>query len=239
MIPPNIVPKIDIHQLVDRYGLKVSALAHRMIIDKDKAQDAAQEVWYQVLKSIDTFAGRSDVSTWLYTIAQRTILRYSAEERVISYREYTEHFNKEPIDYTGDDSNQRQWAKELCDYCLTAFCHCLTNRDRLIFVFRTLIGLDYSQIAVIMEMSEVAIRKVSSRSVTKVKSFMKRDCFLYNEKGRCRCRIRKHIINLDLKREYKLLSDTVDMFKMFQESERALPRKNYWLEFISDSDVTE
>ncbi|MCT4636983.1 MAG: sigma-70 family RNA polymerase sigma factor [Bacteroidales bacterium] len=233
MTIPNITSEIDIHQLVNRYGAKVSALAHRMIIDKDKAQDAAQEVWYQVLKSIDSFAGRSDISTWLYTIARRTILRYSADERIISYRQYNEHFNREPIDYTGDESNRKQWAKEQCDYCLTAFCHCLTNSARLIFVFRTLIGLDYNQVAEIMEMNDEAVRKVSSRSVTKVKHFMKRDCFLYNENGRCRCRMRKHIVDVDLKREYKVLSDAVDMIKIFQESEKVLPRKNYWLEFIS------
>ena len=74
--------EIDINYLVKEYGNMISTIAHRMIQNKEIAREAAQEVWYELCKSFSGFKGDSEISTWIYTVARRTIGRYAACENV-------------------------------------------------------------------------------------------------------------------------------------------------------------
>ena len=49
--------EIDINRLVKEYGNMISMIAHRMILNKEIAREAAQEVWYELCKSITSFKG--------------------------------------------------------------------------------------------------------------------------------------------------------------------------------------
>lgn len=223
---------IPINQLPELYGLKISKLASRMIQNNELAKEAAQEVWYEIMKSIDSFRGDSELSTWIYTIARRTILQYIKGEKRYSSRELNGHFDLEPIAFDGLEEDKKQWVKEKCDYCLTAFCHCLNDESRLIFLFRDIAELEYAQIGQIMDMSEDAARKITSRSRNKVRNFMNRNCVLYHPEGECRCRIRKHVIAVNLDAEYSKLSKAANLIEWYQKFDQELPRKNFWEKFI-------
>ena len=220
------------NDLVEQFGGKISRLSHRMILDPELAKEATQEAWFEILKSLNHFNNDSNISTWIYTITKRTILRYAKSERTIKAAEFDEHFNHEPIDYKGTEENKNQWIKEKCDYCLTAFCHCLSNEARLIFLFRDLAELNDSEIASIMEIKVENVRKIASRSKEKVKRFMHKDCILINPNGNCRCRIQKQIQTVDLSTEYKKLKKGVSLVDLFKKFEKDLPRKNYWKKYI-------
>ena len=87
--------EIDINRLVKEYGNMISMIAHRMILNKEIAREAAQEVWYELCKSITSFKGDSEISTWIYTIARRTIGRYAACEKQVKMSEI-EYFRSLP-----------------------------------------------------------------------------------------------------------------------------------------------
>ena len=226
------------NKLVKQFGEKISRLSHRMIWNKELAKEAAQEVWYEIIKSIAGFKNESDISTWVYTIAKRTILRYAKSERIVKKYEIDNHFSLGQIEYSGTEGNKKQWIKEKCDYCLTAFCHCLTNEARLIFLFRDISELSDYEIAKIMDIKEDNVRKISSRSKEKVKNFMLRDCILVNSQGNCRCRIRKHIASVELEKEYHKLAKAANLVDLFKKFDKELPLKNYWekiiLEVVTD-----
>ena len=228
---------MDRKQLANEYGMKVSRLAHRMILDDALADEAAQEAWYQILTNLDSFAGLSNIGTWIYTVARRTILRYAKSELVLSARMVDMHFRRGEIEYTGTNDERVQWVREKCDYCLTAYCHCLTNEARLIFLFRDIAELSYSQISEIMEMSQDNIRKIASRSREKVSRFMKKDCILMNPSSNCRCRIRKHIKAVELDKEYARLGNAAHRILTFRRIDKTLPGKNYWVKMLK-KDVT-
>lgn len=225
---------MNTEQLVEKYGEKVSRLSHRMIWNNELAEEASQEVWYEVLKSLNTFSGNSNISTWIYTIAKRTILRYAQNERILKSSEIDSHFDLENIDYNGSEHEKKEWVKEQCDYCLTAFCHCLTNNARLIFLFRDIAELTDSEIVQIMDMKEENIRQIASRSREKVKNFMQKDCILFNPHGKCRCRIRKHVESVGLDKEYEKLSKAARLIDIFKKFDKELPRKNYWKKIICE-----
>ncbi len=226
--------EIDKEQLVEQFGEKISRLSHRMIWDVELAKEAAQEVWYEVLKSLDNFRSEANISTWIYTIAKRTILKYAKHEQILKSTDFDTHFNLEKIDYTGDEQDKKEWVKEQCDYCLTAFCHCLTNDARLIFLFRDIAELTDVEIAQIMEMKEENIRQVAFRSREKVRNFMQKDCVLINPLGNCRCRISKHVKSVELDKEYNKLSKAAELIDIFKKFDKELPRRNYWNKIINE-----
>jgi len=224
--------EIDIQKIIKDFGPKISSLSHRMIFNKETAKEGAQEVWYEIIKSLNSYKGHSNISTWIYTIARRTILRYAKKERCFSNSEITNHFDKPEIHYTKNEDKRLDWVKEKCDFCLTAFCHCLNNESRLIFLFRKLVNLSYNDISIIMETSEDNIRKILSRSKQKVENFMNENCFLYNQNANCKCRIKKEIMKVDLQKEYEKFKKVVNLADFYVKFEKELPRKNYWKNFL-------
>jgi len=55
--------------LVENHQDKVINTCHRFLNNREDAEDAAQEVFIEVYKSIDRFREESKLSTWIYRIA--------------------------------------------------------------------------------------------------------------------------------------------------------------------------
>lgn len=224
----EIVPQT----LVIQYGAMISTIAHRMIQNKEVAKEAAQEVWYEVFKSLPSFNGNSELSTWIYTIAKRTIYRYAQKEKEATLEELEEFRALQEIDYSGSDDARKEWVKERCDWCLTALNHCLNNEARLIFIFRENIELSHKQISEIMGISVENVRKIYSRSIDKISHFMTDTCPLYNPAGTCKCRICKQVYAIDFDKEYSTVARMIRLADLYQKFEKELPRKNYWEKFL-------
>ena len=212
--------EIDRKNLVEQYGRMVATIAHRMIQNKEIAKEAAQEVWYEIFKSLSSFNGNSELSTWIYTIAKRTILRYAQNEKVVTLLNLEQFRGLEEIEYSGSDEDRKEWVKERCDWCLTALNHCLNNDARLIFIFKENIGLSYKQISSIMEMSVENVRQISSRSITKISHFMNDTCPLYNPVGTCKCRICKQVYRIDLEKEYSTVLKMIRLADLYHKFEK-------------------
>ena len=224
--------EIDINYLVKEYGNMISTIDHRMIQNKEIAREAAQEVWYELCKSFSGFKGDSEISTWIYTVARRTIGRYAACEKQVKMSEI-EYFRSLPeIGYSGGEEAKREWIKERCDWCITALNHCLNNDARLIFIFRENIGLPYRQIGEIMEWKESNVRQVYNRSIQKITAFMNDTCPLYNPDGACKCRICKPVYSIDMDKEYAMVQRMMRLADLYRKFEKELPRKNYWEKFL-------
>lgn len=56
-------------RLLAAHQERVFAVCLRILGDREKALDAAQETFITVLRKVDTFQGRSAFTTWLYRIA--------------------------------------------------------------------------------------------------------------------------------------------------------------------------
>lgn len=224
--------EIDINYLVKEYGNMISTIAHRMIQNKEIAREAAQEVWYELCKSFSGFKGDSEISTWIYTVARRTIGRYAACEKQVKMSEI-EYFRSLPeIGYSGGEEAKREWIKERCDWCITALNHCLNNDARLIFIFRENVGLPYRQISEVMELKESNVRQIYNRSIQKITLFMNDTCPLYNPDGACKCRICKPVYSIDMDKEYTMVQRMMRLADLYLKFEKELPRKNYWEKFL-------
>ena len=62
--------------LVDKYKHMVYTISIKILPNAEDAEDAAQESFIKAYQQINTFAGKSKFSTWLYTITYRSIKRF-------------------------------------------------------------------------------------------------------------------------------------------------------------------
>jgi RNA polymerase sigma factor (sigma-70 family) len=222
-----------VETLIVIYGHMVSVICRRMIQDEDKVQDAAQEVWLEVMKSLPTFAQRSKISTWIYTIAYRVVLKCAKKERIYSTEFLQDVFHGEDFELPQDiDLEKDMWVKEMCDKCLTGILHCLDSETRLAYIFRDICQLSYDEMAQIFQKDEQTLRQNVSRTRKKLRNFLNDECVLFNPAGVCRCRLRKWVEEIELPQEYQKLRQTVHAVNLYRESEAILLRKNYWEKYL-------
>ena len=60
--------------LVDRYKDMVINLSFRMLQNREEAEEAAQDVFVKIYKSLSQFKGDSKLSTWLYKVTYNTCI---------------------------------------------------------------------------------------------------------------------------------------------------------------------
>lgn len=223
----------SLDEIVIEYGFMVSALCRRMIQDPILAEDVSQEVWFEIVKSIDSFKRKSKLSTWIYTICYRVINKHYKKEKVYTTKYLSSYFTYEKLEIPQNlECNHSIWVKEMCDKCLTGILHCLDNESRLMYLFRDVIQLDYEEIAIIFNKKEATIRKILSRSRKKLKNFLEDNCILFNPNGKCNCRMKHLVKDIKLEEEYDKIRYFAEHANFFLQSEKVLPRQNYWKDFV-------
>jgi len=222
-----------LEEIIHAYGRMVSSICRRMIQDETVAEDAAQEVWLAVMKSLPTFKGQSKLSTWIYTITTRVVMNFARNERQHSTRFLRNYFYGETRPLPQESGFDKElWVKEMCDKCLTGMLHCLDNESRLAYIFREMAQLPYDEIAPILNKDEQTIRQTISRSRRKLRNFLKDECALFNPNGSCRCRMKRWVQEVELPQEYQKLRQTVYTVSILRESETILPGKDFWQKYL-------
>lgn len=190
------------------FAVPVSRLCRRMIRDARTAEDAAQDIWVELIRALPGFQGRSKLSTWVWTIARRVTLRRAAREKRYSTRFLREFFAMKEHD--GLDEMDRipvedrsGWLRLQCSECLTGIMHCLSNEDRFVYLLRRLSNLSYAEIAAVTDTTEESARQIYSRSNKKISRFLSGECTLYNPEGSCRCKMREPMLEIDHAGEYR------------------------------------
>ena len=224
---------VSIANLAEDYGRLVSSICRRMIQDEETARDVAQEAWLEITKSLPSFRGGSKISTWIYTITYRTVMHYAKKERVYSAKYVGDYFRQEEIKLpNSQDLDKKLWVKQMCDKCLTGVLSCLNHESRMAYIMRDVARLSYEEIAEVMEHSSASVRQMISRSRKKLRNFLKDECVLHNAKGKCSCRMRKWVLEVDLVREYQELTQSLSEVNVFRDTEEIISRVNYWRQFL-------
>jgi RNA polymerase sigma-70 factor (ECF subfamily) len=81
--------------LVDRYKDLVFTLSFKMLQNREEAEEAAQDTFIKIYKSLNRFKGDCKFSTWIYKITYNNCLdRLKKQKRnrpVVPINEFTEH----------------------------------------------------------------------------------------------------------------------------------------------------
>lgn len=83
------------HKLVLRYQNFVFSITQRVLSSREEAEEAAQDTFLKVYKTLGSFERKSKFSTWLYAIAYRTAIDTARKKKL-------------PIDSIDSDDNYLQ-----------------------------------------------------------------------------------------------------------------------------------
>ncbi|MBB1296629.1 RNA polymerase sigma factor [Pseudoalteromonas sp. SR41-7] len=117
---------------------RVYGLCLRLLADQAHAEDAAQEVFVQVWHKIALFDGRSQFSTWLYSVASNVAISYLRKQKNWLQKVVS-------IELSGMDEQSANDCKGLNG--LDKLIVRLPERARMVFVLFAIEGYRHEEIA--------------------------------------------------------------------------------------------
>ncbi len=152
-------------EIVRRYGTRIYNLAYCLTGDKMDSQDITQDVFLTIYNKINTFEGKSALSTWIYRIVLNVSymkLRGRKRERYISiddsipqYREDGGHLH--PIKDWSKERDKVLLSNETKEVIWKAI-NKLQEKERIVFILRDVQGLSNEEVSEILGISIPAVK---------------------------------------------------------------------------------
>lgn len=146
--------------LVTRHRGRVYAMIQNMVKNDADAWDLSQEVFLKVWKALPKFEARAKFSTWLYRIVHNVVYDWMRKKKLKSAGEFDDQLMKESQIAVGARTTPSQDARpdealrndELRGRIEEAMAK-LSPEHQEVVMLREVQGLDYKEIAEVMEIS--------------------------------------------------------------------------------------
>lgn len=157
--------QIAFKRLYDKYLPMVYGICLRMTGSSSPAEEATQEVFIQVWRKIDTFAGDSTFKTWLHSLATNTTLTYLRKQknwlqRMIGRDDYEELAEGLVANPPTEIDDLQYWLSRL------------PERARLVFVLHAIEGYRQENIAKSMGISVGTVKAQFHRARNLLETWM-------------------------------------------------------------------
>lgn len=153
-------------RIVKTHDRLVLRLAQQLLLNREAAQDAAQEVFLRLHKNIGTIDETRDLNAWLYRTTCNVC--YDAMRR----RRVDQTFKPlaEPVD---PGPNPEEWVTAVQrKQLIVAALSVLSAREREAVVLRDLEGRPIAEVASILKITEGTVRSHLSTGRIKIKNFV-------------------------------------------------------------------
>jgi RNA polymerase sigma-70 factor (ECF subfamily) len=151
-------------QLVEPYAPRVFSVLARMTGDRAAAEDLLQDALLQAYKALDRFRGECSFYTWIYRIAVNKTLNWIRRVKGRIHFESLDdpvptpdgQVRREIVDMRESPetrSAQSEMARMIEEAMAT-----LSPGNRIVFTMREIEGMEYEEIARMLECSEEAVR---------------------------------------------------------------------------------
>ncbi len=147
-------------EIVERYHKRIYSIAYGVLQDRERALDAAQEVFIKVFRSIESFRFGSSLNTWLYRITINICIDLQRKSKRTPFALFSETQNENdkagPERFEEKDSPNPQeelLKKELKTVTNKAILS-LSPEHRAVIILREIEGLSYKEIARVLNCSE-------------------------------------------------------------------------------------
>lgn len=164
--------------LVEKFRRPMVGFMYRMARNPAVAEELAQEVFLRVYRSRRTYAASAKFTTWLYRIATNLAVNHLRGE---GQREQRRVSLDEPQEETGthlDPPDTRLTAEEQMLRrerlaAIRSHVEALPERQRMAVLMHKYQGLDYRQIAEVLELSESATKSLLFRAYETLRERLK------------------------------------------------------------------
>ena len=156
-------------ELFETYHKDVYTYLFSLCHDASLSEDLASEVFLEVIRSISTFRGESDVKTWLFTIARRRWYAYlRSQNRQIRTESIHDFCDCAQLGAMDAESEIEEMIRSI-----------LLQETDLIrdLVWMRIEGYSYYEIASKLHISENSARVIYFRAKAKIKKQLKKEGF--------------------------------------------------------------
>lgn len=165
--------------LVRLYQNQVFTLAYRMLGDRGEAEDLAQEVFLQVLRSIITFRGESKLSTWIYRIAVNQCYN---RRKYLGRRGHKTNAEFDTVDEVGASASiaNRGASPDAVlegaqlEEALRAALAKLDEEHRVVVILRDIEDMSYEEIAAVTGLADGTVKSRLHRGRMALKQHLER-----------------------------------------------------------------
>ena len=152
-------------EMFSRYFGRVYRFALSLTRSTEQAEDITQQTFYKALEKIDTFEGRSDVGTWLCSIAKNEYFNRRRRNRETAFEPGNAVF-EQAVAPPGDEIRRMEIHRHL---------HELEEPYREVFMLRVFGELKYAQIASLFGKSESWARVTYYRAKLELQNRIKEE----------------------------------------------------------------
>lgn len=130
--------------------------------NETEAEDVLQETFLTMVRKLDTFAGKSALSTWLYRIATNIALGKIREKQKWKTDVELNDLDFEPLIgrqiLSWPEEVEQMWKDQSIQACMKAALAKLPESHRAVFVMRDLEGISVKETATLLDLSESNVK---------------------------------------------------------------------------------
>jgi len=156
--------------IVTLYQQKVFLLAYSILRNREDARDIVQETFLKLYRKLDAYEREKNFQAWLLQMAKNLCLDYYRKN--YSRRKELESAKSiEELNLAADDGSNNPTSSDLRQ----VFSRCLEklgDRQRLIFVLKHYNGLQYQEIAQILNISVGTVKSLHFKAVRNLRNLL-------------------------------------------------------------------
>ena len=170
-------------RLILKYQNRIYNAILRICANPDDAAELTQDTFVKVIENIDKFEGRSSFYTWAFRIGVNLTLNYCQRKVRIGFRSLDAEDNEDNgqakqvlKEFLADDSSPNPAVvaanKELSEIVVDALMK-LREEQRVVVVLRDIEGMNYAQIAEVLDIELGTVRSRLSRARSNLREVIK------------------------------------------------------------------
>jgi RNA polymerase sigma-70 factor (ECF subfamily) len=209
---------------------RLKSYLFRLTANRHDAEDLAQESYLKALQNLTSFAGKSTLKTWIFTIATnlakdnfKTKQRWG-EDIQDRCRETTKATPQkvDKMRLLADNSPAEKYEfKEHIDYCFTCIAKTLEIEQQLALILKEVYDFKVAEIMEILAFTEGQVKYALTQARQTMSDIFDRRCELVNKNGACyQCSEINDFINPKQKAREKLMQ-----LKLYREAQNGADKQ--------------